>query len=96
MLYLTNADTNDNIEVLNVSDSYKLYLILDEKRVIVEFIGMWQPVGKRGGKWRRMTGKMVRSGSFVRISDDWRNVRLEKNELFYDALMVSIIQMLIN
>jgi hypothetical protein len=96
MLYLTNADTNDNIEVLNVSDSYKLYLILDEKRVIVEFTGMWQPVGKRGGKWRRMTGKMVRSSSFVRISDDWRKVRLEKNELFYDALMVSIIQMLIN
>jgi hypothetical protein len=38
MLYLPNVDTNDNIEVLNISDSHKLYSIPDEKRVIVEFI----------------------------------------------------------
>ena len=48
MLYLSNADTNDNIEVLNVNDSHKLYLIPDEKWVIVEFTSMWQPVGKSG------------------------------------------------
>jgi hypothetical protein len=45
MLYLSNADANNNIEVLNVSDSHKLYLIPDEKRVIAEFIGMTQPIG---------------------------------------------------
>jgi hypothetical protein len=50
MLYLPNADTNDNIEVLNISDSYKLYSISDGKRVIVEFTGMWQPVGRSGCK----------------------------------------------
>jgi hypothetical protein len=94
MLYLTNADTNDNIEVFNVSDSHKLYSIPDGKRIIVEFTGMWQPVGRSGCKWRRMTGNMVRSGSFVRISDDWKKIPLEKNELFFDALMVSVIQML--
>jgi hypothetical protein len=38
-----------------------------------------------------MTGKMVRSGAFVWISDDWRKLPLEKNELFYDVLMVSVI-----
>ena len=91
MLYLPNADANDNIEVLNVSDSHKLYLIIDGKRVIMKFIGSSQPVGKSWGKWRRMMGKMVRSGSFVGISDDWRKVPLEKKELFYDALMVSVI-----
>ena len=65
MLYLPNADTNDNIEVLNVSDSHKLYSIPDEKRVIMKFTGMWQPIGKSEGKWRWMTGKMIRSDSFV-------------------------------
>jgi hypothetical protein len=60
----------------------------------VEFTDIWQPVGKSKRKWRCMTGKMVRNGSFVRISDDWKKVLLEKNELFYDALMVSLIQML--
>jgi hypothetical protein len=94
MFYLPNADTNDNIKVLNVSDSHKLYSIPDEKRVIVEFNGMWQPIGKSGFKWRRMTGKMVRCGSFIHISDDWKKEPLEKKELFFDALMVSVIQLL--
>ena len=89
MLYLANADINDNIEVLNVSDSHSLYSIPDGKRAIVEFNGMWQPVGRSGSKWRQITGKMVRRGSFVRISDDWKKVTLEKNELFFDVLMVS-------
>ena len=70
MLILPNAYVNDNIEVLNVSDSHKLYSIPDGKRVIVEFTGMAQPVGKSEGKWRRMTGKMVKSSVFLRISDD--------------------------
>jgi hypothetical protein len=61
------ANANDKIEVLDVSDFCKLYNIPDGKRVIVEFTGMAQPVGKSGGKWRCMTGKMVRSGSFIRI-----------------------------
>jgi hypothetical protein len=50
MLYLPNADANDNIEVLNVSDFHKLYSILNGKWVIVEFTGLYQPVGKGGGK----------------------------------------------
>jgi hypothetical protein len=75
--------------VLNVTDSHKLYSIPDGKRVVVEFNGMSQPVGKSGGKWRRTTGKNVRSGSFVRLSDDWKKVPLEKKERFFEVLMVS-------
>ena len=89
MLYLPNTDINDNIKVLNVNDSHKLYSIPDGKRVVVEFNGIWQPIERSGSKWRRTTGKMVRRGSFVHISDDWKKVPLEKKELFFDALMVS-------
>ena len=39
MLYLPNADINDIIKVLNVSDSHKLYLIPDGK------------TGHRGVQW---------------------------------------------
>jgi hypothetical protein len=82
MLILPNAYANDKIEVLNVSDSHKLYSIPNGKRVIVKFTGMAQPVGKSGSKWRRMMSKIVRSGSFFQILDDWRKVPEEKNELF--------------
>ena len=91
MLNLPNADANDNIEVLTVNDSHKLWDILDEKWVKMEFTGLWQLIGKSGGKLRRMTGKMVKINAFVWISDNWRKVLKEKNELFYDALMVSVI-----
>jgi hypothetical protein len=92
MLYLPNADTNDNIEVLNVSDSQKLYSIPNGKRVIMEFNGMLQPMRKSGDKWRQTTSKMVKNNSFVRVSNDWKKVPLEKNERFFEVLMVSVIQ----
>ena len=62
-----HADANDKIEMLDVSDSRKLYNILDGKSVITDFTGMAQPVGKNGGKWRHMTENMVRSSLFVWI-----------------------------
>ena len=68
------ADANDKIEVLDVSDSCKLYNILDGKQVIAEFTGSAQPIGRSGCKWRRTTEKMVKSGSFVRISNDGKKV----------------------
>jgi hypothetical protein len=77
--------------VLNVSDSHKLWEIPEGKRVVVEFNGLWQLVGKSGGKWRRMMGKLVRSGAFLRISDDWRKVPKNTKDDFYSSLMVSII-----
>jgi hypothetical protein len=55
----------------------------------MEFNGMSKLVGKSRGKWRRTTGKMVRSGSFVWVSDDWKKVSLEKKERFFEVLMVS-------
>jgi hypothetical protein len=74
MLNLPNADANDKFEVLKVSDSHKLWEIAKEKRVILEYNGGWQPVEKSELKFRRMIGKLVRSGAFVWISDDWRKV----------------------
>jgi hypothetical protein len=65
-----HSDANDKIEVLDVSDSRKLYNILNGKQVIAEFTSMVQPVGKNGDKWRLTSGKMVKSGLFIRISDD--------------------------
>jgi hypothetical protein len=65
MLYLPNADTNDNIEVLNINDSHKLYSIPDGKRVIMEFNGMSQPVGKSGANGG---GRRARWSGAVRLS----------------------------
>jgi hypothetical protein len=42
-----------------------------------------------------MTGKMIRRGTFIRISDDWKKVPLEQKELFFDALMVSVKKLIL-
>ena len=84
-------DENDKIEVLDVSDSWKLNNIPEGKWVIAQFTGSAQPVGKSGVRWRRTTGKMIRSGLFVQISDDWKKVSQDKKEIFFTALMVSVI-----
>jgi hypothetical protein len=86
-----HADENDKIKVLDVSDSWKLNNIPKGKRVIAQFMGSAQPVGRSGLRWRRTTGKMIRSGSFVRISDDWKKVSQDKKKIFFPALMVSVI-----
>ena len=85
------ADENDKIEVLDVKDSWKLNNILEGKRVIAQFTGSAQPVCKSGVRWRHTTGKMIRSGSFVQISNDWKKVSQDKKKIFFTALMVSII-----
>jgi hypothetical protein len=86
-----HVDANDRIEVLDVSDSRKLNNILEEKWVIAQFMGSAQPIGRNGCRWRRTIGKMVRSGLFIWISDDWKKVSQEKKEIFFIALMVSVI-----
>jgi hypothetical protein len=86
-----HADENNKIEVLDVSDSQKLNNIPEGKRVIAQFTGSAQPVGKSGVRWRRMTGKMIRSSSFVQISDDWKKVSQDQKEIFFTTLMVSVI-----
>jgi hypothetical protein len=86
-----HADANDKIEVLDVSDSRKLNNIPEGKRVIAQFTGSTQLVGRSGCRWRRRTRKIVRSGSFIRISNDWKKVSQEKKEIFFTALIVRVI-----
>jgi hypothetical protein len=61
-----------NFEVMKIKNSHTT--ILEEKRIVMEYTGNWQPVGKSGSKFRRLTGKNVRSSAFVRISNSWSKV----------------------
>ena len=78
MLNLPNADANTNFEVLEVKDSHKLWKIPEGKRVVVEYNGLWQPIGKNGSKFRCMTGKIlgvVRLSGYQMIGKRYQKVR---------------------
>jgi hypothetical protein len=90
MLNFPNVDANDNFEVLQVNDSHKLWEITEGKRVMMEYNGAWQPIRKSGSKFRCITGKIVRSGAFIRISDDWKKIPKNTKEDVWSSLMVCV------
>jgi len=48
----------------------------------------WQPVGFSDNKFRQQTGKLIRSGNYVHLRDDWAHVLAHKKEDILEALMV--------
>ena len=89
---LTNVDANDNFEVMKINDSHTT--IPKGKKMVMEYIGAWQPVGKSRSKFRRVTGKIIRSSSFVRITDSWSDVPQAKRDDIWSSLMVCVNCML--
>jgi hypothetical protein len=77
-----------NFEIMKIKNSHTT--IPEGKRIVMEYTGDWQPVGKSGSKFRRLTGKHVRSSAFVRISDNWSDVPPATREDLWSSLMVCI------
>jgi hypothetical protein len=74
--------------VVNLKGSHVLWDIPFDQRVVAEYNKSWQPVGMYALKLRRMTGNIVKSGSFIKLRDNWREVPLCTKEDVWDALMV--------
>ena len=53
---------------------------------------MWQPVGEFANKFRQMIEKFIRSGNYVRLSDEWKNVSNQGKEYIWDTLMVYLVK----
>jgi hypothetical protein len=68
--------------------------ILEEKRIVMEYTGNWQPMKKSESKFRRLTSKNVRSSAFVRISDSWLKVPQATREDLWSLLIVCVNYML--
>jgi hypothetical protein len=74
--------------VVNLKGSHALWDIPFGQRVVAEYNKSWQPVGMYALKLRRMTGNIVKSGNFIKLRDNWREVPLCTKEDVCDALMV--------
>jgi hypothetical protein len=74
--------------IVNLKGSHALWDIPFGQRVVAEYNKSWQPVGMYALKLRRMTGNIVKSGNFVKLRDNWREVPLRTKEDVWDALMV--------
>jgi hypothetical protein len=70
-------------------DPHKAWEIPAGKRVVMDYNPGWQPVGFSANKFRRQTGKLIRSGNYVHLRDDWAHVPARTKEDIWEALMVS-------
>jgi hypothetical protein len=59
------------------------------KRVVLDYNPGWQPVGFSANKFTRQIGKLIRSGNYVHLRDDWAHVPARTKEDIWEVLMVS-------
>jgi hypothetical protein len=85
----TNPDGSTCFEVMTITDPHKAWEIPTGKRVVMDYNPGWQPVGFSANKFRRQTGKLIRSGNYVHLRDDWAHVPARTKEDIWEALMVS-------
>ena len=89
-----DRDGSTYFKVLTIKGSHKTWDIPNGQRVVCEYNNAAQPVGFSALKFRRMTGKIIRSGNYVRIRDNWAKVPQRIKEDIWDALMVYLNYML--
>jgi hypothetical protein len=58
------------------------------ERVVVQFNLSFQPIGPGSEKFRRIAGKIIRNGRFVKLSGNWRKLPMERKEDMWTTLMV--------
>jgi hypothetical protein len=74
---------------MTITDTHKAWEIPTGKRVVMDYNPGWQPVGFSANKFRRQTGKLIRSGNYVHLRDDWAHVPPRTKEDIWETLMVS-------
>jgi hypothetical protein len=74
---------------MTITEPHKAWEIPAGKRVVMDYNQGWQPVGFRANKFRRQIGKLIRSGNYVHLRDDWAHVPARTKEDIWEALMVS-------
>jgi hypothetical protein len=74
---------------MTITDPHKAWEIPAGKRVVMDYNPSWQPVGFSANKFRRQTGKLIRSGNYVHLRDDWEYVPACTKKDIWEALMVS-------
>jgi len=74
---------------MTITDPHKAWEIPPGKRVVMDYNPGWQPVGFSANKFRRQTGKLIRSGNYVHLRDNCVHVPARTKEDIWEALMVS-------
>jgi hypothetical protein len=58
------------------------------KKIVLQYNAATQPVGRACNRFRRATGMLIKSRSYIRMRDEWAKVDKQIKKAMWDALMV--------
>jgi hypothetical protein len=73
-----------------ISDPRKNFVLPVGKKIVLEYNVTTQPVGRSANRFRRHIAKIVRSGNYVHMHDEWRKVDKQIKLDMWAALMVCL------
>jgi hypothetical protein len=83
-----NPDRSIYYEVIR--DPQKNWVLLREKKIVLQYNAATQPVGRACNRFRHPTGMLIRSGSYIHMRDEWAKVDKHIKKAMWDALMVCL------
>jgi len=85
----TNPNGNTQFEVVTVTDRDNVLGTPAGKMIVMEYNLASHLVGQSADRFRRETSKLIRSGNYVNMRDNWACVPQQKENIL-EALMVSL------
>jgi len=58
------------------------------KKVVLQYNAALQLVGRACNRFKRAEGRLIRSGSYIHMWDEWTRVDKQIKQAMWDALMV--------
>lgn len=83
-----NLDGNIYYEV--IKDPERNWVLQRGKKVVLQYNAALQPVGRACNHFRRAEDKLIRSGSYIHVRDEWVRVNKQIKQDMWDALMVCL------
>jgi hypothetical protein len=73
-----------------IEDLARNWVLPRGKKVVLQYNAAIQPVGRACNRSRGAEGKLIRSGSYIHMRDEWERVNKQIKQAMWDALMVCL------
>jgi len=64
-----------------IKDSERKWVLPRGKKVVLQYNAALQPVGRACNRFKRAEGKLIRSGSYIHMRDEWARINKQIKKL---------------
>jgi hypothetical protein len=89
-IFLLGYNPDGTIYYEVIKDPERNWVLPRGKNVVLQYNAAIQPVGRACNRFRGAEGKLIRSGSYIHMRDEWTRVNKQIKQAMWDALMVCL------